>query len=377
MSGTEAIHRCWAEVDLAALCHNAAVARQRCGTSLMAVVKANAYGHGAIEVARALQPTAAFFGVANVHEACELRAAGVETPILLLSPCLPEEMPVAIAAGLHICVSSVPEAVAVDRTAASLGCTALVHAVVDTGMGRMGFTPEAWTDDALRALLALPHLYWEGIASHLASADEDADFTHRQIADFHAAEAKARTLGFRPRCVHVANSAGLLGFDDGGHALGTLARPGLMLYGIAPLADYQSLLKPVLAWKTRVALVRRLPADHGVSYGRTYVTPSPTVVATLACGYADGYPRQISNRGGAVLIGGKRCPLLGRVTMDQMMVDVSALPEVPETGAEAVLLGSQGEASISATELAAQAGTIPWHILTGIGPRVERVYLRA
>ena len=210
-----------------------------------------------------------------------------------------------------------------------------------------------------------PHLKLESISSHFPSADEDADFTQQQLAHFHSIVQDLEDHGIKPDFVHVANSAGLLGFPIGPREI---VRAGLMLYGISPLPKFQAELRPVITWKTRVTLVRELPENWGVSYGRTFITHKPTLVATLAVGYADGYPRHLSNRGADVLIQGVRCPLLGRVTMDQLVVDVSHLPSPPQPGAEAVILGKQGGEEISALELAEKSGTIPWAIFTSMHP---------
>lgn len=366
--------RSWAEIDPGSMRHNAAAARSHSGCEVIAIVKANAYGHGAVPVARALTDDVAMFGVANLAEAEELRAGGITAPILLLSACLPQEREQVLLRGLHLCVSTREEAVALDALAAKLGVKAHAHAVVDTGMGRMGFPEEAWDVACVRELLSLPHFIWEGIASHLPVPDEDVAFTRAQIAGFARCVGAARAAGMQPRWIHTANSAGLLGYPEQRDVC-NLVRPGLMLYGISPLPEHQPLLQPVLAWKTRITLIRELPPGHGVSYGRTFVTSRRTRVATLACGYADGFPRQVSGKGAQVLIRGQRCPVLGRVTMDQMMVDVTGLAEPALVGDEAVLLGNQGAESINAVELARQADTIAWHVFTGITTRVARCYL--
>jgi alanine racemase len=206
----------------------------------------------------------------------------------------------------------------------------------------------------------------------MPSADEDEAYTHDQVERFHTAVQLAWDAGFITGWVHLENSAGILGFPEATKFC-NLARPGLALYGVSPLPDQQDKLKPVLTWKTRVLLVRELPAGHRISYGGTKTLDRPTKIATLACGYGDGYPRQVSNKGACVLIHGQRCPILGRVTMDQIMVDVTDLAEPAQLGDEAVLLGSQGTETIPATELAKLADTIAWHIFTSITARVERV----
>lgn len=373
MSAPESLpKRCWAEIDLAALVHNAAVARELSQSEIMAVVKANAYGHGAVEVTKALTGIASIFGVANLKEAEELRAGGVGTPILILSACLLEEIAIALKRGYQITVNSLAEAAAIDDLAAKLQAKALAHIVLDTGMGRMGFTEDQWTAATALKLASYQHVIWEGIASHLPAPDDDATFTQQQLGRFRDAVTLASQNGLKPRRVHLTNSAGLLGYEEA-QSFCQLARPGLMLYGVNPM-PIEVDLRPVLTWKTRIAMIRELPSEHGVSYGRTFVTKRLTQVATLACGYADGYPRQVSGQGADVLIHGVRCPILGRVTMDQIMVDVTDLGEPARLGDEVVLLGPQGSEQISAEELATKAGTISWHIFTGIGERVERIY---
>jgi len=372
--------RCWVEIDLAAARHNAELARRRSGAELLVVVKANAYGHGALEVAEAVADQATLFGVANLYEGLELKAAGIKAPVLLLSGCLPEELETVVKEGFHVCISTLQEAEALNRMGERQGRPAHVHVALDTGMGRLGFLAQDWSPEIVKTLVGHRFIRWEGLASHFPVSDEDVAFTRQQIVGFHQAVDVARAHGLQPRWVHLSNSAGILGFDAETRGLCNLARPGLMLYGVNPLGHNEEparlgedALRPVLTWKTRVTMVRELPPGHGVSYGRTFITPRSTRVATLACGYADGYPRQASGHNAAVLIQGKRCPLLGRVTMDQIMVDATDLPQTAELG-EAILLGSSGVETIDAVELANQAGTIAWDIFTGISGRVARVY---
>ncbi|WP_166442648.1 alanine racemase [Phragmitibacter flavus] len=374
MSATEnEVLRSWVEVDLDALRHNADVARRESGTEIMAIVKAGAYGHGVARVAQALVPQVAMFGVANLREAIELRDAGIDTSICLLGACLEEEYESALQGRFHLTVNSLDQAHALNQLAGKIGIHAQVHAVVDTGMGRLGFPETEWQEGTIRELIHLPHLTWEGFASHLPVADEDNEFTHRQITRFREMVQLTQTHGMRPHWTHLCNSAGILGFREP-QSFCNLTRPGLLLYGVSPLPPSQSLLRSTLTWKTRITLLRQLPAGHGVSYGRSVLLQRPSQVATLACGYADGYPRQASNQDTHVLIHGKRCPLLGRVTMDQIMVDVTDLPENAHVGDEVVLLGQQGDEMITPVELADKAGTIAWDIFTGIGRRVTRLY---
>ncbi|WP_338289760.1 alanine racemase [Luteolibacter sp. LG18] len=357
--------RAWAEVDLSALRHNLGVAREACGCHLMPVVKAGAYGHGLEEVARALEAEGIeFFGVANVGEARRIRHAGVKTRVYLLGATWAEERAEIVAQDWTPCLSSMEEALHFNELAADAGVRLKVHISVDTGMGRGGFVA-AGLPALLPELDTLEHLVIEGLGSHLPSADEDREFTLKQFAVF---EGVLGELGGVERFHwrHLSSSAGLLGYDN--HAC-NLVRPGLLLYGVSPLPEFQDRLKTVMSLKSRITLVRTLPAGHGVSYGRDYITDRPTRVATIGIGYGDGYTRHLSNRGTEVWIHGQRCPLLGRVSMDQIMVDVSAVPEAAE-GDEVELFG----AYIPVAEIAKKAGTIPWEIFTGITPRVTRVY---
>jgi alanine racemase len=364
----ERMDRCWAEVDRAALRHNAGVARSKlgAGVNLMAVVKANAYGHGMVEVAKTLQGEVQLFGVANVAEALELRAR-VPEPILILGPALPSERKAIIEAGFIAVVSSAAEAEAYSRGAT--GRRHPINVVFDTGMGRIGVPESAAVSELLR-IAALPNLEIHSLASHLPSADEDQSYTRDQLSRFAHLIQEVRTATGLDVPVHVLPSAGILGFSQHAHNFG---RAGLMLYGISPLPEFQELLQPVMSLKSRIVLVRELAAGASISYGRTFITSRPTMVATLAIGYADGYMRAVSGQGACVLVEGKRCPLLGRVTMDLIMIDVSEVPEV-EVADEVVLFGRQGGEIILASELAAWAGTIPWEIFTGIGARVRRLY---
>lgn len=360
--------RSWAEVDLAAIRHNAEVLAKHAGPAvkLMAVVKANAYGHGAAKVTGALAGRVAMFGVANLCEAREIAPHAKGTPIFLLGTALPAEREPVVREGFIPAVSSVGEAQAYARLAAR--DPVCVHLAIDTGMGRLGIW-EAEAVEAARRILALPGVRITGIASHLPSADDVVDFTRGQLARFHGLVQELRALGLRDALVHVENSAGLIHFPRDAEGL---ARPGLALYGESPLPDFQPELRRALTWKTRIALVRDLGAGRSISYGRTFITPKPMRVATLPVGYADGYPRQLSGKAVAVLVQGRPCALLGRVTMDQIIVDVTGLDVAP--GEEVALLGSQGTELISATDLASLAGTIAWDIFTGIGPRVTRLH---
>ena len=357
--------RAWAEIDLSALRHNLRVAREAGGCAVMPVVKAGAYGHGLEEIARTLATEdIAFFGVANVGEARRIRHAGVNTRIYLLGATWSEEREEIVAQDWTPCLSSLEEARHFNELAADVGTRLKVHLAVDTGMGRGGFVAED-LPKTLAELEALEHLEIEGLGSHLPSADEDREFTLGQFACYENVLAE---LGGADRFPwrHLSSSAGLLGYDAGSC---NLTRPGLLLYGVSPLPEHQQKLKTVMTLKSRVTLIRTLPAGHGVSYGRSFVTTRPTRVATVGIGYGDGYPRHVSGNGAEVFIRAQRFPLLGRVTMDQVMIDVTDGPTVTE-GDEVEMFGP----NISVAELASKASTISWEIFTGITPRVTRVY---
>lgn len=329
------------------------------------MVKAGAYGSGLEDVARALGgEKIAFFGVANVGEARRIRNAGVATPIYLLGATWSEEREEVVARDWTPCLSSLDEARHFNTLAAAAGKVLNVHLAVDTGMGRGGFVAGNLRE-TLAALEDLRNLEIDGVGSHLPSADEDEEFTRSQFEQFRRI---ITDLGGeqRFRWRHLANSAGLLGYDRG---VCNLVRPGLMLFGISPIPQFQARLRNVISLKSRVTLVRTLPPGHGVSYGREFVTTRPTRVATVGVGYGDGYPRHVSGRGMDVWIGGRRHPILGRVTMDQTMVDVTGADDVTE-GDEVELFG----ANLPVAELAAKADTIVWEVFTGITPRVQRCY---
>jgi alanine racemase len=359
--------RCWVEIDGRALRRNYKILRGLipATTQFMAVVKANAYGHGLVPTARELALAGVdWLGVANVTEGAALRSAGIRLPILLLSATLPDEMAEALRFRLALTLSSYEEARKLDRIARALRRRAEVHFKIDTGMGRLG----SWhlgAREELGRLRRLPNLRVTGLCTHFASADDDAKLTGvqwKRVTPFF--EENADLL------CHAANSPAVTrryGFNAG------MIRAGLALYGIAPHPADQNLgFQPVLTWKTRVGLLREVGAGRTVSYGATYRVPSAQRHAVVAMGYGDGYFRLHSQRG-HLLVGGRRCPIRGRVTMDQIVVDVTAVPDC-RVGDEAVALGRQKAEEITARELARQAQTIPWEILTNVGMRVPRVY---
>jgi alanine racemase len=365
---SEKTYRSWAEIDQDALRHNAGVVRERAGSGvqLIAVVKANAYGHGMVGVAKALGNAAHLFGVANLEEAQTLRKEAWQ-PIIVLGPALPGERRSIAEEGFIPSVSTFEEAQEFGRVATN--APVAINLVIDTGMGRMG-VPQAEAPALFKKIAALPNVKIHSVSTHLPVSSEDETFTRAELAQFSELVKKLRAESPMKFQVHALPSAGVLAYSDPSF---DIVRTGLILYGISPLPEFQKLLKPVMTWKTRIALIRNMPAGHGISYGRTFITPREMRVATISAGYADGYPWNLSNRDASVLVRGQRSPLLGRVTMDLMMIDVSHI-EAVAVGDEVVLMGRQGEQEISTAELADRAGTITWEIVTRIGSRVRRVY---
>jgi alanine racemase len=358
-------YRCWFEIDRAALRHNAKVVRNRIGSAeMLAVVKANAYGHGLVGVAQALADDAQLFGVANVEEAVTLRDS-LTHPVIILGPATPEERPIIAERGFIPTISSLEEAHAFDRLK-----PVSVNFKIDTGMGRMGVL-ESEAREVFKRAAALPNIQIHSISTHMPVSNEDAEYTRDQLVRFRKIVEQIRAEVPGTYKAHVLQSAGTLAFNQ---PTFEIVRAGIILYGISPLPEFRELLKPVMKWKTRICLVRDLPKGSSISYGRTFIAPRNMRVATLSAGYADGYPWHLSNRGAAVLVRGKRCPILGRVTMDLIVIDVSRLNDV-QVGDDVVLMGRDGSEEISCAELGEKGGTITWEIITRIGARVRRVYV--
>jgi alanine racemase len=370
-------------VDLNALRENLAWIRHRVGplTQIMTVVKADAYGHGLKEIASHLMNCGTnAFGVANLHEAYDIRSRGQGWPILMLGACTKDEIEYAIRLKVMGTVSTLDEAEAYVAVAKKMKATALIQVKVDTGMGRLGVE----TDEALALVRQLKNMEEQegcirlkGVYTHLAAVEDDEDFTKNQLEQFSSLVKQLLSAGIGLDYTHASSSGGIL-FED--NSLFNTTRPGLIIYGIAPTGSrvpegkIQDFLRPALSLKCRVSLVKNIPAGKTLSYGHTYTSPKPMKVATLTAGYGDGYHRAASGKG-YVLIHGQRCPILGRITMDQMIVDVSAVQVSVRNGDVAVLIGRQGEESITAAQVAEWAGTIPWEILTSISYRVHRAYL--
>jgi alanine racemase len=367
-------HATTAEVDLEALAFNYQQLRRLIPPTvkLLAVVKADAYGHGAVPVSRKLEELGTdFLGVASVPEGMELRQAGLRKPILILSGIYPEEVEEVVSHHLTPMIYRLDTAEALAAAAKQRRATIPVHIKVDTGMGRIGLLPES-VPAFVQRLKAFDSLEIEGIATHLSTAnEEDPCFAEEQLKRFSRTIEEIKKVGITPPFYHVANSAGLVNFSAARH---TLVRPGIMLYGSYPAHSLKSKidLQAVMSWKSRVADVREVPAGSPISYGRTFVTKHTSLLAAIPVGYADGYSRLLSNRG-EVLIKGKRAPVVGRVCMDWTMADVSAIPAVA-AGDEVVLMGGQMGQEITAEEIAGWAGTISYEILCLVGRRVQRIY---
>lgn len=368
-----------AEIDLIALSNNVREIRRAAGpgAGVMAVVKANAYGHGDVEVSRAaLDSGASRLAVARSSEGAKLRRAGIQAPILVLGY-TPEGLIREVADyGLEQTVYGVDYALLVDREAARLGVKIPVHIKVDTGMGRIGVV--AGTGSAVREIkeiAARPLLEAVGIFTHFAASDSaDKSFTRDQWERFAVLLEDLRREGLDFPLKHCANSAAILDFPE---SRLNLVRAGIILYGLYPSAEVNRervALIPVMSFKTKVAQVKEVPRGFPVSYGCTYRTERPTVIATLPVGYADGYSRRLSSRG-EVLVRGRRAPVVGRVCMDQTMIDVGNIPGVAP-GDEVVLFGRQGDQFLPVEEVADWVGTINYEVVCMVGTRVPRIFLR-
>jgi alanine racemase len=339
----------------------------------MAVVKADAYGHGAVAASRAfLEAGATMLGVSSVAEGVEIRRAGVAAPIVVLGSAFPGEEAATVAHDLAAAVWSLDGARAVAAAAEAAGRRGTVHLKVNTGMTRLGAEP-ADVPALMRAVRGIAGLEVAGVFSHLASADAvDTASARAQIDRFRAAVDALATDGGRPPLVHLANSAAVIAAKA---AHGTMVRPGIMLYGYAPAPHLAAAagVRPALRFRTAVAQVRRVPGGTPVGYGGTFVTARPSTIAVLPAGYADGYHRLASNRA-SVLIRGRRVPVAGRVCMDHTMIDVTDVGDV-KPGEPVVLFGSQGGATLGADEVGGWCETIAYEMLTSVGRRVPRVYV--
>jgi alanine racemase len=361
-------------IDHAALRWNLQQIRSKVGArvKVLSMVKANAYGHGAAAVAQTLAAAGSdAFGVATLEEGVELRQAGIREPILILAGAYEDQLATCFEHTLTPVAHDLRGIKTLEKAVQSQGRTLSVHLKIDTGMGRLGLAAadcEKWLPE-VKKLTALQIV---GLFSHFSQAESvEGDYTRQQLATFKSVIDRLRSQQLAPPLVHFANSAATITLPE---AYFDMVRPGIMLYGVYPSAAMASLitLKPALLWKTKILQLKQVPAGTSISYGQTFRTTRASLIATLPVGYADGYPRLLSNRG-EVLVGGQRAPVAGRVCMDLTMIDVTDIRNVKQ-GDEVVLLGRQGTAEVSADEIAAWANTISYEILTSISARVPRIH---
>ena len=364
--------RICAVVNTAALIHNLKeVIKKANGKDVVAVIKADAYGHGALKAAEVYENYASMYAVATSDEALELRFSGTNKDILILAPVPTEDMAKLIENDIMLTVSDFDGAKAVSSEALKIGKTARIHGAIDTGMSRIGFFPTDESIVELKKIASLPFLSFEAIFTHYAKADEtDKTWMNIQTDRFKAFAEKLRKelpdIKF-----HIANSAGIMEQEE---KYGDFVRAGIVLYGLYPSDEVDKTaleLVPALSWRSRVSSVRWVEKGEGISYGHTYRTDKRIRVATVSCGYADGYPRLLSNKG-RVLINGQSCPILGRVCMDQFMVDVT--DKNAKIDDEVILIGKSGSEEITADEIARLTGTINYEVVCDIGKRVPRIY---
>ena len=369
-------HRAAALIDLHIIANNIQEIRRHIGpdTKLMAVVKAAAYGHGAVEIARtALANGVDWFGVATDEEALSLRASGIEAPILLLGYAPPQKMRAVLEAGILMTLFDWETAKLLSDLCLQTGLNASVHLKVDTGMGRIGVLPDAGGLETALAISHLPGISVTGLYTHLAQSDaDDKSYAHAQLERFKLFTEQLEEAGLSIPCKHISNSGAIVDLPD--FRL-DMVRAGIILYGLRPSQEVDGNnmhLEPALSWQSYISYIKTLPPGETISYRRTYTTSRPTVVATVPIGYADGYSWTFSNRG-LVLINGQFAPVIGRICMDQFMVDVTDI-QGAERGAPVILIGRQGENAITADDLAEWQGTLNYEVICGISKRVERIY---
>lgn len=364
----------YVQIDLNAIAANIDAVQEKAGVQVMAVVKADAYGHGAIQIARLLQEKCAFFGVSSVAEALELRQAGLTKPILILGYTPVEAYPVVIREDIRPAIFHYEDALALSQEAQRQGKTVPFHFAVDTGMSRIGFQATSAAAETCVAIANLPGLYAEGLFSHFATADcADLARSYAQTQRFDDFDQMLRDRGVEIPLRHLDNSAGLMNFPH--HY--EMVRSGIVTYGMYPSDEVSPALlplKPALQWFSRVTHVKLLEAGREISYGGTFVTSRQTMVATVPVGYADGYRRSLSGKF-YVLVRGRRAPILGRVCMDQMMVDVTDIPGV-KLDDVVVLVGRDGDEEITMEQIAAAADSFNYEFVCGISRRVARFYCR-
>lgn len=369
--------RTWVEIDLNALDYNFNIVKNslRENQKLLAVVKANAYGHGAVKVAEFLEDRADFLAVAAIDEALEIRRSGIKTPILILGPIPSSGYEILVKYGIIPTISSLSEAEALSEASVKLNKISKMHLAIDTGMSRIGFAPNSDSVAEIKKIKELPNVEIEGIFSHFAAADTlDKSYTEMQISVFDEFVKQLENENINISIKHLYNSAGIADLNN----KYDMVREGIILYGLNPSDEVEykntSAPKPVMSMKSRVTQVKTVPEGVCVSYGCTYKTTKETKIATVCAGYADGVPRLLSNKG-SVLIHGKRADILGRVCMDQFMVDVTDIENVV-SGDVVTIFGTDGNETILAEDIAEMAETIGYEIICDINSRVVRVYIQ-
>jgi len=367
--------RIWVEVDLDALHHNLNEAKRVSkGAKILAVVKADGYGHGAVEIAKELHEEADYFGVALIDEALQLRHNGVTKPILILGYTSPTQYETLIEADITQAIFSREAARQLSDTAVRMGKKAKIHVVVDTGMSRIGFPPTEESVETIKWINTLPGLFVEGIFSHFALADsKDKTVDKMQLKRFGFVLDGLEREGIHIPIKHISNSAAVIDSDYSFD----MVRCGIMLYGMYPSDEVDKTkvsLKPVMSLKSSVIQVKTLPPGEGVSYGHTFVTTRETRIATVSAGYGDGYPRALSSKG-RVIINGQYAPIIGRVCMDIFMVDISHIDGV-KVEDPVILIGRDGDKEITAEEVGALADTFNYEIVCSVSRRVPRIYLK-
>ncbi|MFV1951448.1 MAG: alanine racemase [Nitrospinota bacterium] len=371
-------HPTYVEIDIDAFSHNMLQIRSKVGneTGILAMLKADAYGHGLVRLAEeALKNGAAMIGVGNVEEGVKLRENGISSPILVMVGIFGDEVDRVVSHNLSVVIYSYRIVEALSNTAEKKGKDVSIHIKVDTGMGRIGIIPDEVVP-FLRKAAELKNISIQGILTHFAVAyEKDSRFTDHQISIFKEIVNRLSGEGFHIPLVHCFNSAAIINYQAS-HFNFNMVRPGIILYGSLPSYDLKGDLdlKPLMTWKTRIAQLKSAPRGKSLSYGRTYFAPRDSIIATIPVGYADGYSRFLSNRA-KVIAKGKRVPQVGRICMDMCMIDVTDVPDV-KVGDEVILLGKGGEEEITAEEIAGLMGTISYEIYCMIGKRVPRVYVR-
>ncbi len=373
----EQYYRCYAEISLDAIRSNILQVKKRIpeGVRVLAVIKANGYGHGAVQVGECLKDLVDFFAVATIEEAVQLRKGGILQPIMILGYTSPKQYMDLLRYDIRPTIYRMEDAAALSELAVRIGREVRIHFAVDTGMTRIGFQVEPEEADCIARIAALPNIVTEGMFSHFSCADmSDKEFSEGQMRQFEKMVELLEERNVEIPIKHLCNSAGIMEFDSHRY---NMVRSGIITYGLYPSEEVKKEnldLIPAMSWKAHVIHVKEVPAGRGVSYGATYVTEGDcTRIATVSVGYADGYPRSLSSKG-RVLIRGQYAPIIGRICMDQMMVDVSHIPEV-QVEDTVTLVGTDGEQTISIEELGELSGSFNYEMVCAVSERVPRIYI--